>query len=437
MIYILVFLLFIMIFFFYLLFDKNILSPTVIATGMFFVSSVIALLYIDKWKFVFSIHTTLIIITSLFSMGMGEFLVHAMNYKRNPYKKIIFKNEKPILIKSSYIIGLLIIFSALLIVYYKSTLVLAEEVGYKKGNGLLMLAYARTAVNNIDGKYSKRSGIARWTFTIIRSIAYVFSYIFLYNKIICKKKHIFIQLTPVILFTPYIVLSTGRTEFIHLITIWILIGSCFFMQKKGWNPYYTTKIIRIGILGIFIFLILFTIIGLLKSSHASKSALDVVAFYSGLSIPSLDYYFQNCPYPKNQIFGEHTLFGIYGILKKFIDIPRLYAPWEFVHFHGVSGNVYTVIRRYHQDYGYFGLYIIMFFLGFFYSLLFLRFKDSRKKVGLLVYALLFSPIVEVSIEERFLMEIIALPTIQSIFFIWIFFKIFVNNSIKNIKTVNK
>ncbi len=437
MMYILVILLFCMVVLFYLMFDRNILSPTVIGTGMFFASSLIALLYMEKWQFEISIHTTLIIITSLFSMGAGEFLVHLINYKKNPFIKKDFANGDAIVVKNSYIFILVFIFSVLLFVYYKSTLVMAEEAGYKQGNGLMMLAYARIAVVNTSGEYAKRSSLARWSFTMIKNVAYVFSYIFLYNKVICRKRRIIIQLLPVILFIPYIILSTGRTEFIHLITIWIIVGSCFFMQRNGWNPYYSGKIIRIGALGITIFFIIFTVIGLLKSSHVSESALDTIAFYTGLSIPSLDQYFQNCPYPPNQIFGEHTLYGIYGILKKFIDLPRLYAPWEFAHFHRVSGNVFTIIRRYHQDYGYFGLYFLMFFLGFFYSFLFLKFKDTRKNMGLLFYAFLFSPIVEFSIEERFFMEIVALPTLQSLFFIWLLFKLFINNSINNVYNVNK
>ena len=428
MMYVLVLMLLAQIIFFYLLFDRNILSPTVIGTAMFFVSSLIALLYAPKWQTGISVHTTLVILSSLFVMGMGELMVHLVNYKRNQFAKVDLSGEQAIEVKRITVYGIIIVFSVLLLNYYRETVKLAEEAGYKQGSGALMLAYARIASLNENGKFSRRNSIAMYSYTLIKNIAYVFSYIFLYNKIICKKKHIAFEFLPVAIFIPYIILTTGRTEFIYLITVWIICGSVFYMQTKAWNPYYTGRIIRIGIFGIMFFLLVFVLVGSLKSTSLWENVFDSIAKYTGFSIPSLDIYFKNVPYPENTYFGEHTLFGIYAILKKFnASLPEFYAPWEFVNAYRVRGNVYTIIRRYHQDYGYFGLYFMMFFLGFFYSFLYLKFNNKRRNMGILFYAFIFSPIVEMSIEERFFMNVIKLSTLQSLFFTWFFFKVFVNN----------
>ena len=424
MMYVLVIMLLAEIIFFYLLFDRNILSPSVIGTAMFFVSSLFAFFYQNKWQTTISSHTVFVIITSLLALGAGECLVHLMNFKRNQFIKVNISAISPIKTSKMLIAGISVLFILLLFNYYRETVKIAKEAGYR-GDGLL-LQYARTADLNKFGTFSKRNFLARQSSVIVRSAAYVFSYIFLHNAIFFNKKN-FSQLIPVLLFFPFMLLSTGRTQFIYLIASWIIFGTVFFMQTKAWNPKYTAKIVCFGIIGMLTFLLLFVISGSFKSSRILENALDTIAFYAGLSIPSLDLYFENVPYPPNQIFGEHTLTGIYSVLRHFSDaIPWLYTPWsDFATFHNVRGNVYTVIRRYHQDFGYIGLYMMMFFLGFFYSFLYLKFNRKQKNLGLLLYAMIFAPIVEMSIEERFFMTVVSSGTVYSFFYGSILFRLIV------------
>ena len=428
MMYFLVLMLFFQIIFFYIIFDRNILSPTLISTGMFFFSSLIALLYAKKWQVEISLQTTVIIFTSLFMMGMGELLVRLMTYKGNQFIQSYKVEVSPIRVKKTAILFLIVVFCILLLNYYKETVRVAMEAGYKKNQGMLMLYYAKIARVNSDGKFSSRNSLCGLSYLMIKSIAYIFSYVFLYNKILCKEKKQGIYLLPVALFIPYIILGTMRTELIYLTALWIMLGSIFFMQTKNWNPKYTKKVIAIGVLGILVFLMAFVLIGALKSTKIIDAAFETIAYYTGLSIPSLDYYFANTPYPENRIFGEHTLIGIYNIFKPYVhSIPDLNSPYEFVSFNNVSGNVYTAIRRYHQDFGYFGLYAMMFFIGFFYAALFLKYNKSQCKFGLLLYTSMLSPIVEISIEERFLLNLFTISNLKTIIFLYIFWHIFVEH----------
>lgn len=434
MIYVLLFLLIELLLFFYFLFDRNILSPSVIATGMFAISSYVASLYMHKWHATISMHTILIITTSLLAMGVGEFIVHCMQYKRiqsTPFTKI---EKSPISVKRKYVVFFLFFSLILLFIYYKDTVRIATEAGYKKGGSVLMLWSARVATINEDGKFSGRSRFAKYSFTVIKNFAYLFSYIYLYNRIYFRKKS-FICLLPIFMFVPFIILSTGRTEFIYLIAFLTVIGSIFFMQCHNWNPMYTFKIIRIGFIGFLCFLLLFIFVGALKSSTIISKAGDTLAFYSGLSIPSLDYYFEHQPYPRGELFGEHTLFGIYGILHRMFPdtIPSLFIPAEMVNFYHVRGNVYTALRRYHQDFGYLGLYLIMFFIGFLYSFLFLKVNRTAKRHGLLFYGLILPPLVEMSIEERFFMLIVSYQALQNFVISWLLFRFFIDRHIDDAK----
>lgn len=416
---------------FFIFFDRNILSPSVIGTSMFVVSTLFAVFNVGNWKFTISLLTVLVICLSLLFLGAGEFFVHFCKYKHNQFRKIDYEQDNVgIKISNGSILLIVAIFGVLLVNYYRETLKLAVQAGYKSNSGMLMLAYARTASVNKHGNYERMGRLASYSYTSMQSIAYVFSYIFLYNKIIAEKRHCAKYLFPVLLLIPYIILSTGRTSFIYLIMVWIVVGSCFYMQKKCWKPRYVFKVIGVGLGGMTLFLLLFILAGSFKSKTIMESAWKTISFYAGLSIPSLDWYFTEFNPPTNEYFGEHVFFGIYGVLNRINpSIPDFYAPWsEFATFNHTKGNVYTIIRRYHQDFGYFGLFFMMFCLGAFYSFLFLRLNNTRKNAGMLIYAFIFSPIVEMSIEERFFMNIVTLKTAQMLVLSYIMFKIFINDS---------
>lgn len=189
------------------------------------------------------------------------------------------------------------------------------------------------------------------------------------------------------------------------------------------------KILKAGIFGIMMFLCIFIAVGSLKSSIFVEKAFSAISFYAGMSIPSLDDYFLN-PRPKGEYFGEHVLFGVYGFLREFDDsIPEFYAPYDFVSFNGTKGNVYTVIRRYHQDFGLFGLYSLMFFLGFFYGFFYL-WVNKKSCFSLLVYGFIIAPIVEASIEERFFMSIVSHSRIAVIILLYFGFVFFTNKKFR-------
>lgn len=437
MIYCLLFFLILIDILFFIFFDRNILSPSVIGTSMFVVSTLFAVLNVDDWKFTISPFTVLVICLSILFLGGGEFFIHFCNYNHNQFRKIAYEQDNDeIKIGNGIILLIVAVFGVLLVNYYRETVKLAVQAGYKSNSGMLMLAYARTASLNKHGNYERIGRLASYSYTFMQTIAYVFSYIFLYNKIIAGKRHCAKYLLPVLLLLPYIILSTGRTSFIYLIMVWIVVGSCFYMQKKSWKPRYVFKIIGIGLGGMALFLLLFVLAGSFKSNTIMENAWKTISFYAGLSIPSLDWYFTEFNPPTNEYFGEHVFFGIYGVLNRINpSIPDFYAPWsEFATFNHTGGNVYTIIRRYHQDFGYFGLFFMMFCLGAFYSFLFLRLNNTRKNASMLIYAFIFSPIVEMSIEERFFMNIVTLKTAQMLVLSYIMFKIFINDSGKRLAT---
>ena len=416
----------------FIFFDRNILSPSVLAVSMFVLSTFVAVLNIEAWKFTLSAYTVVMIMTSLLALVLGEFLVRLFFYRRRQSAHNYIP-ENPIKIHTGFIVFICIVLSLLCMHYLQELMRLAVAAGYTNSEGALFVAYVRTASLKPE-IYGTVDRIAGWSSTLATVFAYVFLYIIWYNKIYCNTFN-FLFLIPVITFLPYTVFSGGRTQFIYLIAFSIIVGGTFYLQKHRWKIKSMFKILKAGVLGIAAFFVIFIAVGSLKSSTIVETALSTISFYTGLSIPSLDDYFLH-PRPEGEYFGEHVLFGIYAFLREFDEsIPDFYAPYDFVSFNGTKGNVYTVIRRYHEDFGIAGLYGMMFFLGFFYSLFYLK-VNKRSCYGLLLYGFIIAPIVEASIEERFFMSIVSHSKFAVLILMYCIFLLLCNVSFqKQIKTL--
>ena len=159
-------------------------------------------------------------------------------------------------------------------------------------------------------------------------------------------------------------------------------------------------------MSLIIFFIIFLLTGIFTGKTQDRKIFDILSKYTGSSLPAFNIYL-NSPKVQNQYFGENTLFLIYGILRKLgYEIPKLYAPYEFVYFGGIGTNIYSAIRRYYEDFGIEGLLLITFLLGIFYGIFF--YYASYKKNNffvLILYAAFCYPIFMFPIDDLFFMSL--------------------------------
>lgn len=428
MIYILFGLLVLFLFILLCLFKGNVLSPSVIFVSMFIISTLTALLNIENWGFSLNPITVFVITSVCVAFSFGEVIARMVYFKTYKKRQRGILPLQPIKLKKKPMIILGVCLIGLFFFYYSENIRMAKLAGWNGQNGL-MFNYARQATLRPD-IYGYMSRVAGYAKLISGVVAYIFSYYFFYDFIFFKKirySYLFLVAT----YFPYILFATGRTSIIFLICFWIVVGSCLYMQKKNWKPYYYYRIVFFGILGLFLFFLLFTLVGSLKSANIMENATYYISFYTGLSIPSLDEYLLRPRLPGGK-FGEHTLFGVYHILRKFnLSKEYLYAPYDFVSFNGVKGNVYTMIRRYHEDFGYLGLYSLTVFLGFFYGFLFQKVKNKRG-LSLILYGMIFYPVVMVAIEDQFFLSLFSHTTLYRIFLLTILYKFLPQNSQYNL-----
>ncbi|MDY2980864.1 MAG: O-antigen polymerase [Fusobacterium sp.] len=306
----------------FFLFQKNILNPSVILCSVFLVSLFFTILNIKNWGITLHLNTTVIILETIIVFILGNSLVYLL-----PKQYKVFTEEENIEIEiPSFKIILIIDIILLVLLYkyfqevYKLSLIGGNPGGYK-----LMLAYARNAKLN----FYNVNRIFTYSIYLTKSISYVCFFIFSYINIFKKFnfKNIFL-LSPIIIYCGFIILSTGRTDFIYLFVYMLVTFFILYQQKYNFDSRIIKKIIIYGVLTLIIFFVIFSLAGLFTGKTQSKSIYDMISLYAGSSIPALDVYL-NSPKFSNNYFGENTLFLVYNILRKFgYDIPNLYAPYE-------------------------------------------------------------------------------------------------------------
>lgn len=409
----------------FFLFQKNILNPSVILCSVFLVSLFFTILNIKNWGITLHLNTTVIILETIIVFILGNSLVYLL-----PKQYKVFTEEENIEIEiPSFKIILIIDIILLVLLYkyfqevYKLSLIGGNPGGYK-----LMLAYARNAKLN----FYNVNRIFTYSIYLTKSISYVCFFIFSYINIFKKFnfKNIFL-LSPIIIYCGFIILSTGRTDFIYLFVYMLVTFFILYQQKYNFDSRIIKKIIIYGVLTLIIFFVIFSLAGLFTGKTQSKSIYDMISLYAGSSIPALDVYL-NSPKFSNNYFGENTLFLVYNILRKFgYDIPNLYAPYEFVYLGKIETNIYTAIRRYYEDFGIFGLNIITLLLGSFYGIFF--HYSSYKKNNffiLILYATLCYPIFEFPIEERIFLTLFPTGFIYNFITLTIVYYFLVHKNIK-------
>jgi oligosaccharide repeat unit polymerase len=417
----------------FFLFNKEILSPTFIVCGVFLISVLFACLYANKWQISISYITVIVITTVLFTFGLGELFVRRVLFRRKNISESVIPN-KPIRIPLWSIIIIVLFAGALIAVNFLHIISLAEIVGYERGvSEKTIIYYVREAsLKNITSRSAYYSIVIHGQH-IICALGYVFCFIFIFNAVFFRKyKKNMRNIIPVLAIFPFIVLSGGRTGLILLVSEAMIIFALFFMQKNKWTQSAIRQISKTVLVGFITFYMLFIIAGSFKSEAFSKKPIDAIAFYTGLSIPSLDKYLNDESRSESNYFGEETLSSFYGIIKKTgVNVPDEYIQYkhlEFTRFVGVEGNVYTAIRRLLHDYGWVGMYCLMFFFGMFYSSFFIYIKN-KQTCAVILYAIVFYAAIMMSIDEQFFVTVLSLSFLERMFFIFIFYEIFVRKFI--------
>ena len=416
----------------------DILSPWVITCGVFLFCTLVASLNVNKWGFTLSPFTLIIIIGGVLAFGAGEITIsHAFDTHFSHISKVQASSKeiiskRPIHIPFAVLLLVFLFMAAVVVGYFQKTYEISL-LGGNPGGYDLMLKYARdyllTPGNTIGKVYGHLTLFCKMMF-------YIFTFVFIYNAVFVKfRPYFLLYLVPAVLYVCIGVIGTGRTFAIEIMAYMIV--ACFLMvkQRNNWSNRETVIFITVAIIAVVVFLLLFTLLGYLTGkSQLRANPMEFIAYYTGMSIPSLDVYLKSAP-KENVIFGQETLYGIHSILRTLgFDLPIFTAPLEFVNFNGDNGNVYTSLRRYINDYGIIGMFILQYLIGVFYSVIYKYVRYGRfSNFAIILYAFFAFALVMQPIEENLLRIHVSTNLVYSLGYLGILFYLFIYLPLRPVK----
>lgn len=406
------------------LFSLDVASPSFLATLMFVLSIFINVWRADSWGTDYSLTAFAVIMVGLLSLGLGELFERSLSQNRisySSYSNGIETDKHPLQMdKGVYFV---LLFFALIILALD--FVATYRLSLLGGLGP-MLSSARHA---IVGEDIRKGAILTRMLGLNKASAYISIYLILYNRLICKAKNNKKYAIFILIFLGDSVLSTGRNAFLRMISYTLILFFVLYLKEHrlSWNTVF--RLGKYGFVGLFAFFGIFTIVGHLSGKGIYNTPIEIISYYMGSSINLLNQYIVDPGKSASSFFGEHTLYGVYNILRIIgFDIPQMLQPLEFRYVPHYEPNIYTAFRRYIQDFGFLGLFFIMFFLGLFYARLRIRAaNDKTNGWKTIFFSLSMYPIVEIAIEERFFMDYVTVTTFINILWMLIIYKIVTSN----------
>ena len=290
-------------------------------------------------------------------------------------------------------------------------------MGNSAGNFFTMTEYVRHASNYGSGKltYSPPTLISQLNI-ISECIVYtcIFSFVKDFLKFGVKYKKL---LFPCIGYILYIAACDSRGNLIRNITIIAIIIFGLLLENKTNVKKTNKKILKIGILFLLIFFVVFRILGYRTGTSYNYSWSTNIAKYVSSGIYGLDEYLLDGPI-KNNLFGESTFRLIYLKLNDFgATFNVLDANDVFYQYAKGESNIYTGLKGIINDFSVFGAGV---FLMIWSMLSVCAVKAMQNKkctlMNCVVTGLLFYPIVMISISVEW-RNVLSIPTIYMLFYL--------------------
>lgn len=390
------------------LYNKDILSPSVVYTFSMIGCLLCAIIGLLNWNNVSSLKlTTILIITlSVVFFSIGEFIVRKL-FKIDDTK---FKSKKISQIDWWKIIFQIVFIVITIILMYFEVKRIAKIAGYTDGGIFTMINYFRNlSILYTTELLDKGQGI-NLIVSQMRKICEVMCYVniyFLMNNIFfqnIKNKKNLGYLLIVFLNILLALLTGGRMQIVIYIIAAVFILLVLLQSKYNYVEIIKKHSKKIA------FLVVFIIIGfyVMLPLTGRKNNVDIVSymsFYLGASIPSLDIYLDNPTEPET--FGEETLRGFQMVLYK-IGINKKISPisTQWINFNVddtniMSSNIFTSGKRYYHDFGFIGIIICQFIFGFSMSLIYYMMKRKSSVILLIFLSMFFYMIIDQIRDDLF------------------------------------
>ena len=401
-----------------LFYRGDILQPSILFCGTMTFSALMASIYVDKWSLPFSVDAFFLLTVALFMFSFGDVFCTLKGFSKRSIQAL---NEQKRYDMNGFVLTIMLFIMAF---FAYSTAHELYSLSLHFGNNDGYMGMIKSLRPGIEAQKIQFSRWVNYRQVFALSVAVVALYAFLYNIIYSKLKiRDFKFLLPVIMYIPFMIMTTGRMAMMTFIIFFFILAAILY-QKKYVYSYRSKKrtiifVILICITCIAFFLIMGNLTG--KVSSQNHTAPMILAHYAGVSLPAFDVAIHSFSINTGDI-GSTTLLGLYRILGRLgVDLPHVDIFLPFVHFNGIDTNVYTAEWRYLKDFGILGMCMIVWLLGSIYSFMYniIKYNIKSNYLFIILYAMIAFPLLLSSIDERFFLDLIGTPIIYDILLIWV------------------
>ena len=375
---------------------RNLLSPWFLLCLMFLATFLIVLINYDRWDLDINSKFVVYITTAIMAFGGGCIVVQSLQVEKpscRVNKQMLCKAETRVIsVKYPVNIFLLTSFTKLFI-----------DAG---DNPSLTSTLRRIYEMQSVGGYSPG-----FVFNQMREIVIAISYLNVFRLLVGyyskSDKISFVKLIiPIILFLIMALFSTERNLFLRF-AIYCLIIWIFIYGSKQNSKNANLKIVVRAALILVVFACIFFLFGLAKQ-YESKF-FDQISIYSASGLNNFNIWIENFNEPLKYGQSTFTTFlGSFGTVLEIFGIElngTVEQIDKFIIYTSNNGfyyesNIYSALKPYVEDFGYFGVILFPLIIGVFYQWLYLKAKRSTHSFSWIIYALLIYPIIYFPILEQ-------------------------------------
>ncbi len=384
--------------------NKKFLSPWFLLCAITLASFAIVLLNYNNWQVNINGKFVVYITSALLAFGAGTLLISVFSKERSRQSTLL--SVQSMQCGRKYPVNLLLILSVAAAIGYivKSFL---DVGGFSLSFSIaLRKMYDMRVVEDYSPGF-----IFNQMLEIVVAIAYVNTFRLL-MKIYNKHGHIQDNIGAIRLIIPIIVMlfatvvSTDRNIFIrygiYLVCMWM-----FFYYNNSKKKRANLRIMCMLVIFIAIAAALFFLMG--KMKQYSSDFFKSISIYAGSGLYCFNLWIAD--YNVAPMWGASTfsqLITTIGVLLKPFGVDlhgtvnRIDPFIEFVSANGYSfsSNIYTALRPFVEDFGYFGVIIFPFIMGLFYQWLYKAANKSKNGRGWIIYCILIYPVIFFPILEQ-------------------------------------
>ena len=397
-------------------FDKNFNSPRILLLVSFLFSMSLVFLNLDNWEV--KLTNTFFVYTSIaiLSFFIGCSFVKVVCNQKTQYAKISPRNL--VRYSAHYPYTLMALLAFFCTAVYAVTMY--KSAGFNGSITSLFRSIYTNAVNGESGGF-----FAHQMVEIVVAISKINMFKIFVDKYILNKKIRIVSYYPIICLLLSILFSTDRNIFIRFIIYSLSLWMMFYLYTSKSSTLKTNwKILRKAVVYVLVFLVVFYWLGKIKNYTSNFERM--IGLYGGSGIYNFNLYLNEFDSSK-LMYGADTFSQLISTIKRFGFMgggTSEIIHGELIAFTASNGyvyasNIYSALRPYLNDFGFFGMIIYPLILGLLFQMLF---EKTKRGCGFswIFYALMIYPLIYFAIQEQFFKRF-HLGMVYEIFWVTFFY----------------